>query len=297
MTGSPHNNLTKVGIIAGGGDLPIVLADACKEQGRPYLVIGLEGWAEKKVEDHPHVWNTLGKVGLTFRILKDAGCTSVVIAGYVKRPDFSQIKPDFQGAKLLPKVIKAARGGDDALLTTLVSAFEAEGFSVLGADDLLSDLVPKPGCLGQIKPTGEALEDIKLGIALLAATSSFDVGQAVVVCDRLVLAVEAIEGTDEVLQRCAALPAEIRGSPEARRGTLVKIPKHGQERRIDLPTIGIRTVELAAAAGLEGIAVAANGTLILNRAEVIDQANSSGLFVIAVDVQNFGDPSNSGDAM
>lgn len=287
MTTSTPTDLTKVGIIAGGGDLPLVLATACKEHGRPYLVIGLEGWAEKGVEDHPHVWNTLGKVGQTFKILKDSNCKSVVIAGYVKRPDFSQIKPDLQGAKLLPRVIKAARGGDDALLTILISAFENEGFGVLGADDLLSDLVPEVGSLGQVEPSKECMEDIKLGIALLSATSAFDVGQAAVVCDKLVLAVEAIEGTDQVLQRCATLPPEIRGTTDARRGVLIKMPKHGQERRIDLPTIGARTVELAILAGLAGIAVAANGTLILDRAELIRQANSAGIFIIAFDPLNY----------
>jgi UDP-2,3-diacylglucosamine hydrolase len=282
ISGSP-GDLGKVGIVAGGGDLPLKLADACRASGKEFYVVGIDGWAGEAIEAYDHGRIGLGQVGRGLKLLKDANCQSVVIAGYIKRPDFSKLKLDMVGAKLLPKVIAAARKGDDAIHTVLVEAFEAKGFVVVGAEAIFSDLLAETGSFGALVPDEVAKADIVRAANLIGALSPFDVGQGTIVCEGLVLAVEAAEGTDEMLQRCADLPEAIRGTGRVRRGVLVKIPKSGQERRVDLPTIGLRTVELAAEAGLAGIAIAAGGALFLDREEAIAAADTLGLFLIGFD--------------
>ncbi|TNE60082.1 MAG: DUF1009 domain-containing protein [Alphaproteobacteria bacterium] len=273
----------KLGIIAGGGDLPLRLARACQSTQRSFLVLGIEGWAGPEIVEYDHVWVTLGGLGRTFAALKNAGCQSVVIAGYVKRPDFNNLKLDLTAAKLLPSVIKAARRGDDALISVLVEAFEKQGFNVIGAEEVFKGLLADGGPISMLAPNDEQMADIAKGREVVRALGDFDIGQGAVVCRGLVLAVEAAEGTDEMLKRCANLPIEIRGSGEDKSGVLVKIPKPGQERRVDLPTIGVRTLELASAAGLAGVAVAAGAALILDRDQVVETANRLGLFLFGVE--------------
>lgn len=280
MTGHQTKDLGKVGIIAGGGDLPLKLAESCRSSDIPFYIVGIDGWAGSEIEAYDHGRMSLGQVGRALKLLKDARCDSVVIAGYVKRPDFTKLKLDMTGAKLLPKIIAAARRGDDALLGVLVGAIEASGFRVVGSEAIFAGLLVADGCLGSVMAGDLAKSDIVRAGEVIAALSPFDVGQGAVICEGLVLAVEAAEGTDEMLRRCAALPEEIRGTQSNRRGVLVKAPKAKQERRVDLPTIGLRTVELAAEAGLEGIAIAAGGALFLDREEAIALADREGLFIL-----------------
>ena len=277
------HDLGKVGIVAGGGDLPLKLAQSCRSSGRDFHVIGIDGWAGPDIESYPHDRIGLGQIGRALSLLKERSCDSVVIAGYVKRPDFSKLKLDMGGAKILPKVIAAARKGDDALLGVLVDAFEAKGFHVVGAEAIFADLLAEAGCYGTVTPSDQAKADILRASELVKALSPFDVGQGAIVCEGLVLAVEAAEGTDDMLVRVSGLPEAIRGTAASRRGVLVKTPKAGQEKRVDLPTIGLKTVELAAEAGLEGIAIAAGAALFLDRDEAIAKADEAGLFLLGID--------------
>ncbi len=280
MDGNAVLDLGKVGIVAGGGDLPLKLAESCRSSGIAFHIIGLDGWAGPEIEAYDHDRTGVGQVGRALKLLKDAECDSVVIAGYVKRPDFSKLKLDMTGAKLLPKIIAAARKGDDALLGVLIKTFEAHGFKVIGSEIIFAGLLASEGCYGAVTPNDMAKTDIVRAGELIAALSPFDAGQGAIVCEGLVLAIEAAEGTDEMLLRCAGLPEEIRGTKTDRKGVLVKTPKAGQERRVDLPTIGLRTIELASAAGLAGIAVAAGGALFLDRDEAVALADAEGLFVM-----------------
>lgn len=270
----------KLAILAGGGELPLHLAEACQLDGRPFLILGLEGMADPTIADLPHAWTALGSVGKTLGLMRDHGCEAIVLAGIVKRPDFSKLKLDFTGARLLPRVVNAARGGDDQLLSVLIRFFEEQGFTVVGSDDVMTALLAPEGTLGRNVPSDDDHLDIRHGIDVVRRLGDLDIGQGAVVCHELVLAVEAVEGTDAMLERLLTLPDHLRGSETNRRGVLVKLPKPAQERRIDLPTIGPRTVERAAAAGLAGIAIEAGGALILNREAVISAANEAGLFVI-----------------
>lgn len=271
----------KLGIVAGSGPVPLRLAEACAASGRPFFVLGIEGEASPEIARFDHAWVRLGAVGAALDLLRGAACEDVCIIGPVKRPDFAKLKPDWTGTRLLPRVLNAARKGDDALLSFFVRWMEEQGFAVVGAEDVLEDLVVPPGPVGAHVPGARDRMDIELAARVVHALDDLDVGQGAVACDGLVLAVEAAEGTDGMLQRVATLPETVRGRPDARRGVLVKLPKPSQDRRVDLPMMGTRTVELAAEAGLAGIAVEAGGAIVFDRDEVARLADRHGMFVYA----------------
>lgn len=272
-----------LGIIAGAGELPVAIARTLHEDGRPVFVLALDGIADAPgLNEFPHAWASLGDVGTVVRLLKEAGCSEVTLAGRVARPDFSKLKLDGLGAQYIARILAAAFKGDDALLRAVVSMFEKQGFRVTGTSDLTRALLAPAGVLGLLKPQSEALTDIRHGFKVVRALGALDVGQAAVVAGGLVLAVEAAEGTDAMLKRVAGLPATLRGSITARRGVLVKAMKPHQERRVDLPVIGARTIELASAAGLAGVAFQPEAVLILNRPRIVELANNAGLFVFGI---------------
>lgn len=268
-----------LGLIAGLGDLPVAIAENAVATGQGVHVLRLKGFEEPRLADYPGSVVGLGEIGAVISRLRAAGCEDLVFAGVVKRPNFSDLKLDLKGAALLPKVLSEARKGDDALLRVLVSEFEKNGFNVIGSDQAHANLLAPAGLIAGAPPSEMSLGDMLVAARVAAASGALDIGQACVVCDGLVLAVEAQEGTDEMLRRCAALPEAIRGREGARRGVLVKRPKPEQERRIDLPTTGVSTVELAAAAGLAGIGIEAGGALMLNRPAMMDTAERLGLFL------------------
>ena len=277
-----------LGIVAGGGRLPIALADHARGAGVPYFVIRLQGMADPELAGHPGREVRIDHLGAMIRAARKAGCDRLVLAGVVPRPDFAKLRPDLRGLQALPRVLKAARSGDDALLRAVAAELEREGFAMVGAETVLRELEAPGGVMGAVAPSPEDMEDIAKARAVVEALGPFDVGQGAVVCHGLGLAVEGQEGTDAMLTRVAALPPEVRGHAGARRGVLVKRPKPGQERRIDLPTIGERTVALATEAGLAGVAVEAGGALVMDRARTLAAADAAGLFLFGFDA---GEPS------
>lgn len=270
---------TKLGIVAGGGGLPIELAAHCAEVRAAYAVSRIAPFADAALGAHPGHELNVGEIGARKAALKREGCDAVVMAGIVTRPDFSTVKFDEEGAALVPTFIAAAREGDDALLRVLVDDFERSGFRVVGAHEAHPGLLAPAGVIGAHAPREEDRADIAKAAAVAAALGAWDIAQAVAVCAGLVLAVEAQEGTDGLIARVASLRPAIRGAPEARRGVLLKRPKPTQERRIDLPTIGVATIENAAAAGFAGIAIEAGGALLVDRAALIARADALGLFL------------------
>jgi DUF1009 family protein len=269
----------KLAIFAGGGSLPFRVIEACTGAKRPFAIFNVEGEADPEIARRAAGQIAYAKFGQTLDMLKREGCTEIIMVGRVKRPDFRALVPDWRTVKLLPKIAAAARGGDGALLKAVAVAFEAEGIHLIGIEDVAVELIAPAGALGAVVPGESNLHDIERGRAIVEALGPFDVGQGAVVCEGLVLAVEAAEGTDAMLARCGTLAEAIRGTSASRRGVLVKCPKPGQERKIDLPTIGLPTVEAAAAAGLCGIAIEAGGALILDREALIAKADAYGLFV------------------
>jgi len=248
------------------------------------FVVRLKGFAdEEDLRQFPGADIGVAELGKCFKTLKKEGCTSVCFAGAVRRPDFLKLKPDLRGLRALPGAIAAARRGDDGLLRFLILEFEGEGFKVEGAHEVTGGLVLKAGPIGSVSPGAEHDADIERALHVAREVGRLDIGQGCVVVRGLVLAVEAQEGTDGMLRRCAELPPTVRGTPDAPFGVLAKAPKPMQERRVDLPTIGLATVHRAAKAGLAGIVGEAGGLLVLDRAAVIEAADELGLFIVGVE--------------
>lgn len=268
-----------LGVIAGGGQLPVALAEHLRGAGMPYFVIRLSDLANPELRAHPGADLPVGALGGVVAALRAADCRRLVLAGNVPRPDFAAFAPDARMQAALPRIVAAAREGDDALLRAVAAELEAEGFTLLAVEQVLDILRAPEGPLGRHAPDAAALADIGKAAAIAAAIGALDIGQGAVVCAGLVLAVEAQEGTDRMLARVAEMRPAIRGTENARRGVLVKRPKPQQERRIDLPTIGLRTVQGAARAGLAGVAVEAGGCLVVDRDAVVAAADEAGLFV------------------
>jgi DUF1009 family protein len=275
--------MRKLGLIAGGGSLPVEIAQHCQRSGRPLFVIRLKGFAGVGLEPYAGAEVGLAELGKCFKALKRAGCEAVCLAGQVNRPDFSSLMPDLRGLTALPAAIAAARKGDDALLRMLVGEFEKEGFSVEGAHKVMDDLSLREGLLGRIAPGPDHADDIAKALDVARAVGRLDAGQAAVVCRGLVLALEAAEGTDALLARVAELPEALRGRPGAPAGVLAKAPKPIQETRVDLPTIGPATIHAVARAGLAGIVGEAGRLLVLDRDGVIALADELGVFVLGVE--------------
>jgi DUF1009 family protein len=273
----------KLGLIAGGGSLPVEIAEHCQRSGRPLFVIRLKGFAGAGLEPYAGAEVGLAVLGKCFKALKRAGCEAVCLAGQVNRPDFSSLLPDLRGLAALPAAIAAARKGDDALLRMLVGEFEKEGFAVEGAHEVMDDLGLGEGVLGHVAPGPDHAADIAQAMEVARAVGRLDAGQGAVVCRGLVLALEAAEGTDALLARVADLPEALRGRVGAPAGVLAKAPKPAQETRVDLPTIGPATVHAVARAGLAGIVGEAGRLLVLDRDGVIALADELGVFILGVE--------------
>jgi Uncharacterized protein conserved in bacteria len=274
--------MSALGLIAGGGDLPKAIAESAREAGREVFVVALAGSAGDWVEGFAHEWCGLGEVGKVIKALKGAGAGDLVMAGNLARPKFSDIKLDFKGVMVAPAIIAAARKGDDALLRAVVDTVEREGFHAIGAQDAAPGLLAEEGPLGRLVPDRDDREDIAAAFKIVRTLGELDVGQAAVVSEGLPLAVEAAEGTDAMIARIGSLPKHFRGQENKRRGVLVKAPKPIQDRKTDLPVIGVQTVRNAAAVGLCGIALEAGGALILGKKAVAEEADKLGLFVVGV---------------
>jgi len=273
----------KLAIVAGGGALPFRLIDVCRARDIPFHLIRILGESDEELASFAASNCGLAEAGKLLKILQTHECDAVVLAGIVRRPDFSALKPDLWTVKLLPRVIKAAISGDGALLAMIVTIFEENGFAIIGADQILSDQFVLSGNLGNNIPNKDDLADIKKAAHIVTAIGPFDVGQGAIVCEGQVVAVEAVEGTDQMLQRCQKLRSDL--SFQERSGVLVKIPKPEQELRVDMPTIGIKTIELAIAAGLSGIAFAKNKIILLDPDPMIALANDSNFFIYGFDLE------------
>lgn len=269
-----------VGIISGSGALPFAVADSLIARGEAPVMLGIRGFCDgERLARYRHHWVALGQFGRLTRLLRAERCRDVVFIGGLVRPSLSEIRLDFGTLRVTPRIIAAFRGGDNHLLTGIGRIMEAHGFRMRGVKDVAPDLLMPEGVLTRHTPDDGALADIDLGLTALRALSPFDVGQAVVVIDGHVVAVEGIEGTDSMLARVAQLRMDRRIRAKIGRGVLVKAPKTTQDLRYDLPTFGPQTVEGAVKAGLGGIAIVAGQTLIAEPEIVIAEADKARLFV------------------
>jgi DUF1009 family protein len=267
-----------LGILAGGGPFPGRVAAAAQAAGRRVFIIALRGFAEASViGGFPHAEARMGAAGEILSLLRRHGCKDLVLVGPVKRPSIFDLRPDGEGTRIMARIGRAAFSGDDGLLAAVVRVLGEEGFRVLGAHEVLTEAVGPRGVMGRVAPDAQALADIARAIDVTRALGRVDVGQGCVVQQGIVLAVEAIEGTDAMLARCRGLARPGPG------GVLLKLVKPGQDRRADLPTIGPATLRAAAAAGLRGVAFEAGGTLLTDRAACVVEADAAGLFLVGID--------------
>jgi UDP-2,3-diacylglucosamine hydrolase len=283
MTSAASEISSPVGVIAGGGAMPFAVAESLAARGIATVLFPLRGACDPvRVEKFRHRWISVGQLGRATRLFREEGCRDLIFIGTLMRPSLSEIRFDIKTLRLLGNVIRAFRGGDDHLLSGIGRLLEQDGFRMVGIKDVAPDLLMPEGCITRAWPSSNGTTDIERGRAVLAALGPFDIGQAVVVIDGHVVAVEDIEGTDGLLQRVARLRSEGRIRAASGRGVLVKAPKSGQDLRFDLPTIGPRTVEGVAAAGLSGIAVIAGNTIAAEPQAMIELADAKYLFVIGL---------------
>jgi DUF1009 family protein len=280
MTSEALKISSPIGLIAGGGVMPFAVADSLIARGIDPVVFALKGACDPvAAERFRHHWISVGQLGRAEKLFRAENCRDLVFIGTLVRPALSEIRLDWMTVRVLRRVWAAFRGGDDHLLSGIGSLLEHDGFRMVGIKDVAPDLLMPQGCLTRTSPDENSAADIARGRDVLRALSPFDIGQAAIVIDSHVVGVEDIEGTDGLLARVARLRAEGRIRAKTGHGVLVKAPKSGQDLRFDLPTIGPRTVEGAAAAKLAGIAIVAGNTIVVEPQSVIEAADAAGLFV------------------
>ena len=272
------SKVAKLGIIAGGGSLPAEIVSACRDTGREFYILAFEGSADPSLlGDAPGQWIRMARLSRALDAARREGVEELVLVGKIPRPSVGELMRDMRSAKFMAKVGTRMLGDDNILSAVVRELEEAEGFRVIGPETLLDNLLADEGCYGAVRPDEGSEADIARGLEVARAIGELDVGQGVIVQNGMVVGVEAAEGTDRLIERCAEF---IR--TDAPGGVLVKVCKPGQERRTDLPAIGAMTVERAARAGLKGIAVEAGGALVADRAKAVEAADAAGIFVVGV---------------
>lgn len=266
-----------LGIVAGSTDLPRIIAETCQKQGRPCFILALEDICEPKtVQDMPHAWSRIGALGHAMKTLKAHGAIELIMAGKVTRPKMANLRPDLKGTQLLAKLGSNFLKGDDELLRAVIAFLEKEGFTVVGAREVMPECLAQEGVLGAITPDKHLQADIEFGAKMARGIGKLDIGQSVIVQNHQVIGIEAIEGTAALIRRCAEL------KPEAKGGVLVKCCKPHQDERADLPTIGVATIEQCVEAKLSAIAIEAGKTLMLEKDTLIEQANAAGIAIVGI---------------
>jgi hypothetical protein len=277
---SERSDARPLAILCGGGEFPLEVARAARASGREPFIVGVVGSSDPAIEAFAHVWVHMGQVGKMFGALKERAVADVAIVGVMTRPEFADLRFDWGALKRAPELAPLFRGGDNRLLVGVAGIFEREGFRVVGAHEIAPQLLAPMGPIGARAASSGAEADARVGAALLAALSPFDAGQGVVVANTRVIAIEAAEGTDAMLARVAKLRAARRVRFQGLAGVLVKAPKRGQDLRLDMPTVGPRTIEAARSAQLQGVALAAGRVLIADRQAFSRAADEAGLFVV-----------------
>ncbi len=280
----PSPDLPKLGIIAGGGVMPCLVASSAIRAGREVHIVALDGEADQHIEAFSHTWVKWGQIGRIFKTLKKAQCKDVVFIGSVTRPDMKEIRFDLGAIKILPFLFSLMVGGDDSILSRIVNFFEKKGYTIRGAHEVAPELLAPEGCLTKKQPSTQDMKDIQTAFGILKALGNFDVGQGAVVARGYALAVEAAEGTNVMLERCKDLRQWGSKNSKKKIGVFVKCPKPDQEKRIDMPTIGDQTIEKVADAGLAGIAIAADAVLLADKEQLLKKAKKHDIFVIGIPI-------------
>ena len=275
-TVKPHPVLA---IISGRGDLPRLLAEECHTSGRAYVVVEFEniplGWAST----HPIIPAVFEQTGHMFEQLQKTNCHDVVMAGSMDRESFDVEKLDEKGIELAKILTETVKAGDDETLSSIIRFFEANGFNVHAAHEVLPDLIPATGVLTNAKPSEDDIFDATRAAEIVNGLGRMDVGQGAVVGQGICFGLESIQGTDTMLNFVKNNREGYAPNPNGGRGVLLKASKPGQDLRVDLPTIGPNTIQNAYDAGLTGVVIEAGGVMTLRRDETVTLANELGLFL------------------
>ncbi len=272
------DEIKKIGVIAGSGMMPVEIIRSCRERGAEVFVAGLLPWADATTfQGVECVMARLGEAGRVLKFFKTHGVRDLVLAGGIKRPALKELIPDLEAVKILAK-IALKKQSDDGLFRAVIAEVEARGFHICGIEEVVPEMLFHEGVYGRIKPSSDDMDDIRRGIEVARALGGVDVGQAAVVQEGIVLAVEAVEGTDAMLSRAASL------KKPGKAPVMVKIMKPGQDTRVDMPAIGIQTVGQLSKYGIGGIAVEAGGILVIEREAVIAAADAAKIFIIGMTV-------------
>jgi UDP-2,3-diacylglucosamine hydrolase len=257
--------------------MPFAVADSLKRRGVAPVLFALRGACDPdRVGRFRHHWISVGQLGRATKLFRSEGCRDLIFIGTLLRPALSEVRLDWGTIRVLGRVFAAFRGGDDHLLSGIGRILEQDGFRMVGIRDVAPDILMPEGNIARAVPDDAAVADIAKGREVLGALGPFDIGQAVVVIDGHVVAVEDIDG---LLARVARLREAGRIRAQSGRGVLVKAPKSGQDLRFDLPAVGAKTIEGVAGAGLGGIAVIAGNTLAADSQAMIEAADRAGLFI------------------
>jgi DUF1009 family protein len=267
-----------LGVVAGGGGLPLRLLESCDKEGIETFVVAFEGQTDCSIlHERKYMITRLGAAGLIINTLKSHGIRDLVFIGTIHRPSLKEMRPDFRTLQFFSRLMTRAIG-DDGLLKAMKSELQGEGFRVHGIQTFIRNLTAAEGSYSSRKPDQADQESIDRAFVALKTMGNLDIGQSIVVQEGLVLGVEAAEGTDNLIHRCGALKREGRGP------ILVKASKPGQDKNLDLPTIGPATVIAAKDSGFSGIVIEADRTLLIDPQTVSELADDFGLFIKAVKI-------------
>jgi len=270
-----------IAILAGSGELPLLLSDTLRRQGRAHRILAFRGFSDRELRRRADQTIDLLDVEVVLRWLEGSRPAAVALAGTVQRPAPSALLNAFSMVRNRAFLKDLLARGDDGLLRGAVDLIEEKGHRVIGVQEIAPELLAPTGVLGAVSPEPGDRQAFGRGLDLLERLSPYDIGQAAVVSGGRVLAIEGPEGTDRMLKRVRRL-SSWRIRREATGGVLIKTAKRGQDLRVDLPAIGPRTVVEAHRAGLAGIAVGAGSTLIIDREGTVAEADRRGLFLVGV---------------
>jgi len=268
----------KVGLIAGDGSFPLEVARSISQKNKEIFIIAIKGSTSKDIESYPHLWIRIGQIGKAIRALKENNCKELILIGGVKKPNVWLLNPDFGALKLFFKLIVLPIKGDASILKTLLNFLEKDNkFKVVGAEKYISYLLMSKGLIAGEKINEQANIDIDIAVENCKNIGSKDIGQACVVVNGQIIASEDSSGTDKMLRDI--ISKEIRFNNE---GVLVKLAKPIQDRRVDLPAIGMQTIKLAKEIGLCGMAIEEKSSFISNKESVIKFANKNNIFIFGL---------------
>lgn len=270
--------ISKLGIICGSGDLPYLVLEAARKNNIPFVLVLIKGNAARSLKYRgENISASLGQVGTVAEKLKALDVSHICFAGSVRRPSIFSLKLDYLGKELLLKYFQNI-SGDNSLLSLIIKTYEERfGFIVISPQSLDKSILISEDINTLAKPNKEQLENIKLGFNIAKKIGSLDIGQSLVIQEHLIIAVEAVEGTSKLIKRSKKLLKK-----GASKGILIKVKKPNQEIRIDLPTIGFHTIKAVKKAGLAGIAIEKNASLVLNKKLILEYANANNIFVFTI---------------